>query len=240
MFKPRRLKPKRKVLRRRRAVPRAPRTGQFLISRKVTSIYLTNSATVGQVTITPKTGIVNVGNLEPHPVFAGVYKLPFACEFSLGDLAQFSDIANICDRYKLLKAQVKVQYNANSVAGDVAGGLPAFIPNIKYITDVDDSQPSGSNIIDAKMGVRTKALADGKFVTMSVRPVCAPLVNDNSQSGNAYEVPSKSMWINTGYPLVPHYGIKGYIENLPLEATTVATSCLTWTLTYTVLCRDLQ
>lgn len=241
MYKRRNLKRKAAPRRRRRtAVPRAPRTGGFTIKRAVTPLYLTNDASVGQYLVTPKTGILNVGNPEPHPIFAGVYKVPFAFEFSLADLTQYAELTGICDRYKITSVRVKCQYNASSTEGIVAGGIPNTVPILHYVTDVDDATPSTSGQVDAKMGVKIKALNNGRFVNMSCRPRPSLVVNDNSQTANGYAIPSKPQWINAGYPLVPHYGIKGYIENLCLQPTTLATSCLTWELSYTVQVRDLQ
>jgi len=57
---------------------------------------------------------------------------------------------------------------------------------------------------------------------------------------SAFSIPSRAQWINAGYVDVPHYGIKGYLQNVPLGSTQQYVSAFTFDVTLRVACKDLQ
>lgn len=234
-----------RVVRRARPARRVPRnlgTGGFTVVRKVPTIWLANSNTVG-VPIVQGGGPVPsliVGTPVVNPIFGNIYNLPFVFTFALNDLAQFSDFTNIADKYKITNVLIRAMYNATAVQGStVANPYPSFMPKIKYVVDHDDGIVQPVNELDAKMGLKSKSFAEGKQIKMTVSPRVRDTVGGSGGS-NAFAVPAKSMWINAGNDACPHYGIKGYVENFSLQSNTTATSCITFELEYTVKLKDLQ
>jgi len=237
---------KRLVVRKRKAarrIPRAPRTGGTIITRRLNTQYIANSSFYGTA-VTTNTGLSTVlctlGTPVVHPYFGNNFTVPFSLQFSLDQLAEYTDFTNICDRYKILDVYVKLQYNTDSVAGAPnASGQPNMVPSVNWIPDYDDSTTLTATQINAKMGVRRKALNDGRFHSMSVKPRLAANAF-NGALASAYTVPGKATWVNSAYPSVPHYGIKGFIENMYLGAIATGTSCIAIDVTFKVAIKDLQ
>jgi len=228
---------------RRGRLSRPLSTGGFTVVRKCSDVFLSNGSTAGTVLVRDKdnnvSSIISLGTPEANPIFGGVYSVPFAMQFKLDDLAQYTDITNICDRYKITKVKLKAMYNATAITGStVSAPYPSFMPLIKYVVDQDDDSPQTVDQLNAKMNLKAKTLSQGKLVSMSCRPKVAPAVYNGI--GTAYAIPGKSEWINSGYRTVPHYGIKGYLENFVLQSNSDATSCVTFQIEYTVKVKDLQ
>lgn len=223
-------------------VPRTPKLGGFTVTRRVPTIYMSNGNTNGAVIASNPSGTqcLSIGTPEAHPVFGGIYSVPFTFQFTLDQLVQYGDMTGIGDKYQIKKVKIKAMYNANAIAGStVAAAYPSFLPNVNFIQDHDDSSVQTVTQLQAKMGLKTKSFADGRFVSMSVAPRCAQLAF-NGVSSSGYTVPTKAQWLNSTYYSVPHYGIKGYIENMSLQANSLATSCVTFELEYTIGVKDLQ
>jgi len=239
--KPRRRLGRRPAVKRKPTRPRG--NGGFLISRRSPPIYVTNSSLAG-VPDNTNPIILTLGTPELLPITIGTdnYQLPFAMSFNLKQLAQYTDIVNICDRYKIVSAMVKISYNANSTTGTGAGAInasPQFMPIVNYIVDKDDDGVQTSNQLLARTGLKSKVFRNGNdFVKIKCAPVPAPIVYDGVAS--AYSVPATAQWINSGYPDVPHYGVKGYIQNFCLLSATQVVSALTFDVTLVVHAKDLQ
>lgn len=228
---------------RRGKLSRPLSTGGFVVSRKTSDIWLSNSNTAGTPLVRDKEGNVStiliLGTPEANPVFGNTYSIPFVFTFKLSDLAEYSDITSICDKYKITNVKIKAMYNATATQGSSSSAsFPSFMPLIKYVTDEDDENPQNVESLNAKMNLKAKTLSEGRLVKMSCRPKVAPAVYNGISA--AYSVPAKSQWINSGYPTVPHYAIKGYLQNFSLQSNTQATSCVTFQLEYTVKVKDLQ
>lgn len=111
------------------------------------TIYATNDITGGQLN-SSNALVLTLGTPEQVlPASVDTFNVPFAFQFSLKQLMQYTDITQICDRYKILGATVKVSYNANSAwgaaAGATGGGLAQanFMPIVNYVHDYDDATP---------------------------------------------------------------------------------------------------
>jgi len=225
-----------------RRVPRGLSTGGFTISRRIPTCYITNSNEVGiPIAVQPPAGVnlLQVGAPVVNPVFGGVYTVPFALQFTLDQLAGYTDISQIADKYKIVKANVRVMYNATAVQGsNVAAQYPSFAPSVTWVPDHDDFAVPTPIQLQQRMGLRTKALTRG-YANINVSPRCAS-VAFNAGIVPAYSVPSKPQWVNSTYTSVPHYGLKGYIENMSLQANSGATSAVTFIVTLTVKARELQ
>lgn len=225
--------------------PRIIGTGGFAISRRFNTIYATNDITGGNLN-SSNALVLTLGTPEQVlPASVDTFNVPFALTFSLKQLMQFTDITQICDRYKILGAIVKLSYNANSAwgaaAGATGGGLQQanFMPVVNYVVDYDDATPQTVQQTLARTGLKQRVFKNGNSqVVMKVVPKCAPALYDGATS--AFAVPSKSVWINTGYPDVPHFGIKGYLQNVGLAPIANYYTCFSWDITLRVHCKDLQ
>jgi len=149
----------------------------------------------------------------------GQYNVPFALNFSLDSIAQYTDIQNISDRYKIDKVKVTfwcAQTQAVANDPDVRAITPQAItamPTIRWDEDRDDTQVGTVQAFKARMNSKVGNMANGRRITCWVTPVPAPTVY-TAVTGGAYSVPSAPLYINTAYPGVPHYGLKGIFENV--------------------------
>jgi len=149
----------------------------------------------------------------------GQYNVPFSMNFSLDSVAQYTDIQSISDRYKIDK--VKVTFwcaQTQSVANDpkVASITPQAItamPTLRWDEDRDDNTPATVQQFKARMNSKVGNMANGRRITCWVTPVPAPTVY-SPVTGGAYSVPSSPLYINTAYPGVSHFGLKGVFENV--------------------------
>lgn len=231
--------------RRKAAVPRAPRQGMFTIVRRQPTSYISNSSIAGVAqVINPPSGsglnMIVLGTPVAHPIFGATFSVPFAAAFTLDMLSQYTDLTSISDQYKITNIGLRFQYNASDVTGvPIGASQPAFVPIVKYIPDYDDGSIETIFALQAKMGLRSVPLSGGKFHSMRLSPRVADTVFGTALVPG-YATPSKTMWLDSSGPAVPHYGIKGYIENFPLSGTSVLTSCITIEVVYTVKLKGLQ
>ena len=232
----------------RRRVPRAPRLGQqggFTVVRRLPTAYISNSSIAGVAQVSNPasasgTNMIVIGSTVAHPVFGATFSLPFSAGFTLDMLAQYTDLTNIADQYKITNVQLRFQYNASDVAGQPIGAsAPATIPILKYVADYDDASLETVTALQAKMGLKSKPLVDGKFHSVRLSPRVADAVY-GSTLASAYAIPAKPMYLDAQSPAIPHYGLKGYIENLPLSSTGLMTTCITIEVVYTVQLKGLQ
>lgn len=214
-----------------------------MITRRVPSLYISNSTFFGTPTTTnPATSVVcaTLGTAVAHPVFGNNFTVPFSLQFCLDHMSQFTDLTDLADRYKILGVDIKFQYNSDSITGvsTTSQTQPNMVPSVVWIQDYDDNVPLTPASLNAKMGIKRKALNNGAFHSIKVRPrVAAPVFQGVL---TAYSVPTKAQWINSSFPSVPHYGIKGYIENMYLGGLSGGASCITVDITYKVAIRDFQ
>ena len=218
--------------------------GGTVLTRRVPTCYIANSSVFGAVQIANPSGgtaMIQTGGIITNPFFGNNYTVPFSLQFTLDQLAQYTDITGFCDRYKITNVTVKFQYNTDSVQGfpTATQGTPNIVPSLCWIVDSDDFALQTPTELNAKMGLKRKALNNGAFHSIKLRPKVAPAI---FQSGiaTAYSVPSKSVYLNSAYPSVPHYGVKGYIDNFYLGGSGGAASCITVDVTMTVALRDFQ
>lgn len=234
---------KKRVMKKR--APRVPRpvgTGAAALTRRVQSLYLTNSSSFGVPAVTnpSPTPVFTLGTATAHPVFGNNFTVPFTMQFSLDQLAQYTDMTNFCDRFKITNVIAKFQFNSDSITGysTATQNQPNIVPSVVWIQDYDDANTLTAVEINAKMGVKRRALNNGSFHAISVKPKIAAAAYNGLSTG--YTVPKGETWVNTAYPSVPHYGIKGYIENMYLGGITGGAACVTIDLTYTVQLKDFQ
>lgn len=208
--------------------------GGFRISRlcDLISVKRNTSGTF----VASNTSVLSLGS--PVASVAGVsgnyYDLPFAFTFRLNQVVDYSDIQNICDRYKMVRAQITFHSGNTS---NVYGGI---MPYIDYIYDTDDDTTPSNNSLRQKMGVRSKGYnQQGKLTLPSIPTRCAGLVLGNA-GGTGFSVPSRSVWIDTAYDSVPHFGLKGIFRNLVSGGASTDNSNFSVDVKLTFICADLQ
>ena len=226
----------------RRRIPRGPKsTGSFTIIRRIPTAYLTGSnGAPGLPFWTGPASLLTLGTPVANPVYANIFAVPFAMSFSHEMLSQYTELVGIADRYKINSVSVKVLYSANSLMGGPSGGsgFSTIVPTLSWVKDSDDAQPMTVSQLQAKMGLKTKSLGNGKYISMKITPKVANPVYDGIVT--AYSVPTKSQWINASSSSVPHYGVKGYFNNWDLADATQVTSCFTFDISLNVSLKDLQ
>lgn len=218
--------------------------GGTTLTRRVQTCYINNSSVFGAPAVTNPSGgtaMIQLGSVITNPYFGNNFTFPFAMTFTLDQLAQYSDLTGFADRYKITDVSIRLQYNSDSVAGVSTTGQaqPNIVPSICYIPDYDDANVQTPSECNAKMGLKRKALNNGAFHIIKLKPRVAPAV---FQSGiaTAYSVPSKSMYLNSAYPSVPHYGLKGYFDNFFLGGLGAGCSQVTIDVVMKVALRDFQ
>jgi hypothetical protein len=174
---------------------------------------------------------------------SGSYDIPFAMLFRLDQLAEYSDITSLCDKYRLDKVKVELYYQ--SVINDQLGGASDItMPYIEWVEDNDDNNLMASNAFRAKMGIKTAAFKGAaRVATLWAKPKLSQMIWSSSLT-TAYEVPTRPLWVDSSYPSVPHYGIKGFIRGMLLPAASSSyngmKNSIKWNVTYTVSGKDFQ
>lgn len=207
--------------------------GGFLVKRRM-ALLAAKAGTefAGQITST-NTNVLNLG-APVASISAGVgyYDVPFSLQFQLDQLAGYTDITNIADKYRIVNAVCKLIMNQNTYLS----GAP--LPFVEYVIDQDDSAVPSIASMREKMGVRTRTFAQTGATTLSVRPRPAPEAYNGLSS--AYLVPNRAPFINAAYYSVPHYGIKGVFRNVYLPAIAAAGTTITVDVQLAVAARNLQ
>lgn len=194
---------------------KAPRTGGFFIVRKLPDMAIKSTNVQGNPNAVDSTGTcISLGGANLSVGSSSGWSIPFSLKFRLDQLINSSDLTGIADKYKILGAYIRFFYNkSNAQAGAVAG-----MPYLEYITDHDDVTPPTVNALREKMGVKLATFKNASsFIGMKLRPLPAREIFNNGIS-TGYEVPSKPVFINSAYPGVEHYGVKGIIHNMWLPA----------------------
>jgi len=226
--------------------------GGFIINREAVTWCFNNAA--GGTTSFVATAdagfagssLANVGTpqLVSGAIGGLMYNVPFAIDFTLDSLAQYSDLQQISDRYQIYKVELTFWSPATSATSqnvtNVSTGGLASLPWVHWVTDNDDNNATTMPVIKSKMGLRCGSLAQGKRVTAIIYPRVAPIVQ--TASGTSYSVPSGPIFINTANANVQHYGIKGYFANVGLSGVgeTNGSTVIMCNTKYFIKVRDLQ
>lgn len=217
-----------------RRVARA-RVGGFFIHRKLPLITMVSSAAgVGTLTLNDPTGTcVQYSVIGASPGTTNQYDVAFSLKFALNQLQQFTDITQIADQYKIQSVLVKVMSGFQMSTG--VGAAPLWI---EYAQDHDDAAVPSLALMRAKMATKSKWFGPTRtLVKMGVRPRTADEIFNNGVT-TAYGV-NGPQWINSDYPAVEHYAIKGIIHNAYLDGT-ANKALLTFDISFNVAAKDLQ
>lgn len=207
--------------------------GRFTISRLMPAFGITKGASSGLI-VSGNTNVLNFGN----PVLSvngitGFYDVPFAFTFRLDQLAGYTDITGICDRFKLLRALITIH------GGNTAAAVGSNMPWIEYVTDGDDDTAPTIAQFREKMGARNKGFNQQGKVTISVPKLRLASTIYSGGVTSAYVNPAKSLWVDAGYPAVPHYGVKGVLRAVYMDGSNNSNQMIC-DVKLTVACADLQ
>lgn len=212
------------------------KSGGFKLLRKLPDMAIKSTNVQGNPNAIDSTGTcITLGGANLSVGSSGGWDIPFSLKFRLDQLINSTDVTGIADKYKIIGAYVRMYYNkSNAQAGATAG-----LPYIEYKTDHDDSTPPTVNGLREKMGVKLSTFKNGSsFIGMKCRPLPSREIFGSGIS-TAYEVPSKSVFINSSYPTVEHYGIKGVIHNMWLPAVD-GQEVMKVDVTLAIVAKDLQ
>lgn len=228
---------------RRKLIARRNKRGFLSLIRKANLAVVSSNASPGSLAIadpssTTSTPLVQIGTATLSPGFSSdVYDIPFSLQFSLGQLVSYSDITSLCDQYKLAGAYVRLFFNNNLSIGQY-NTTATSMPFVQYITDHDDALPPNVVNIRQRMGLKLKTFKNNSsYIGMMCRPVPS---NDVYAEGAAYGIPGRAPWINSANAFVPHYAIKGVINQVSLPGASDAVNAFTFDVALKILGKDFQ
>lgn len=220
----------------RRIYYQRSKKGYLRIIRKLPDICVANSA-LNTPTLTDPTGTVQIGNIQPSAGFpANTYDIPFSIKFTLSSLINSSDITNLADKYKIRGAYVRLYYNNSNSSTGSAGGMPF----IQYHTDHDDVTVPTVQRVRETMGVKLVTFRNASsYIGIKCNPRPTREIFGTGIT-SAYEIPTKSVWIDCNNNTVEHYGVKGVISQMFLPAPASANSVLKFDIALVVEAKDFQ
>lgn len=219
--------------------------GYVKIVRKQPEWWLTNTGagtcqlqSVVQ-TVTPGTVGTYIGTCgilgTPTVTMNGSYDIPFAMQFRLDDLINFSDITTLADKYRIRAVYVRIIPNFTN---NPLNGLFSY-PSIQYVRDDDDFTPPTVQLLREKMGVKLKTFKPGQYVGIKIAYPKLQMSALNGSGGNSNAVMT-NRWLDCQNATIPHYGIKGVISNMDLVATSTAKISFKFDVAYVVEAKDFQ
>jgi len=171
---------------------------------------------------------------------SGCYDIPFSMQFRLDQIVEYTDITNLCDKYRLDRISISAYFQSVLYNSQVGGASDTTIPYIEWVEDNDDSNLPNVTELRAKMGAHISPF-DGP--ARCAKMWCKPKVAIQLYGGalTAYEVPKTGVWVDAASANVPHYGIKGIIRGiqLPTGAEGLKNS-VKFDVKYTVSGKDFQ
>lgn len=196
---------RRRIFRRRRAVRR---TGSAWIKRRIPLCSISAGTTSPGIFSTNNATVVTLGTaVASQTLGANYYDVPFAMTVQLDQLAGYTEITTLADRYKIARVAIKFLNNQNAY---FAGTVQPFL---QLCVDRDDNTAPTIAQLNEKMGLISRTFTSNGYVNFSVRPLPA-LSAYQSAIATAYTVPNKAPYFNSSYPSVPHYCLKGVIRNV--------------------------
>lgn len=195
-----------------------------------------NNSTVAGTPILSGVGPVTIGTATLGN-FANYYNLPCAMTYTINDLPGASSITGFADKYKI--AWVKHQFYCTSTMA-TTNGL-GQMPTLVWCIDEDDGTPSSTiQALKLKMGVKQRMFANGRPITIFVKPRSPLALTNASGSTVTSQAIVKDQWINSSFPNQPHYGLKFGIEDMNLSNTTTVNFQVKVQSTYCIVAKDLQ
>lgn len=224
----------------RRRVRKIGRLGGLRVVRKCVEQNVYNTAVAG--TAAASGSVVAIGAAFASPTFgAPYYNIPFAADFQLSDLINYTELTAIADKYKINWVKVKVYSTSNTASTGGASQLPSMLWSI----DEDDSvtPPSnnaGMNALKEKMGIKYRFFKNnGSGINIFWKPRVAREIMDAAGAAVGAEV-SPARFNNCSFPNIPHFGLKGYLQDVNLAVTPGVLTQFKFDVTMSVTLKDIQ
>lgn len=169
-----------------------------------TLVYSNNTSTL---TTTNNDNGFSIGTPFSDSV-TGTFGVGFSHSFKLSQMVNSSEFTSLFDKYKICKIVWTLMFQVNQAP--LNGN--SVLPIIHMCADDDDvTVPTALGEIQQRQNCKRRVLGNTVMLKYTFRPkIAASVYNTALSSGYAV----KSGYINTDYPDVPHYGIKGIINNL--------------------------
>jgi len=149
--------------------------------------------------------------------FVGYYDFGFESTFSLVDLTNIASFTNLYDQYKILGIRVDITYLQNSSET----GNTHLLPTLNIVTDQDDNvMPTSGTQLLGKQGARKFTFGSKgrtKF-SMYFKPGVRGVVSLANNSPVTASIPQSKPWLDCIQNTIPHYAIKGWVENAEFTA----------------------
>jgi len=111
---------------------------------------------------------------------------------------------------------------------------------LEYIVDQDDAVLPTLALMREKMGVKTKYFTPTRpAISIGLKPRFADQVFNNGIT-TAYAIAPRAEYINSTYPGVEHYGIKGVLHNVQLAGAGSGGNLFDVDVTIKVVAKDFQ
>lgn len=136
-----------------------------------------------------------------------LYDVPFVVKFQLQDVANYNELINLFDNYRIRNVMVKLSFNGTST---YLAGSP--VTEVQYITDTDDDTMPALTSWSQRMGVKSKTFGSKNTVYMGVNPLASSYAVSSLGLSSGVQVPC-STWLDTVHPNLQHFGIKGVFRN---------------------------
>jgi len=235
----------RRLRRARAAKPRRRmamnRNGMIRIVRKCPEQNIYNTAVTAVAAASGS--VVTIGTPYQTPPFAGsvYYNVPFSIDTQLDDLLSSTELTQIADKYKINWVSVKVYATSNTAS---AGGT-SQLPSILWSVDEDDaavpaSSTAGLNSIREKMSTKLRQFKqNGSAISIFYKPKITNTIAGTAGAATAAGVMS-APFIDCNSPSIPHYGVKGYLQDVNLASTASVYTQFKFDITMSVTLKDLQ
>jgi len=237
-----------KIGRRRRYAKRGAFKGKghMALKRQTRPFVIKNTAVAGVAAVTGYSGgvaplIVQLGSPEQDTNFSqNIWNVPFACQFQASDILGASEITALFDQYKITGVKLKLKYNGNTFDGSNSTGRAQNQPVLKYSMDYDDASPPVVTTFNERMDIKQVAFNENRYCNLWVRPKPVSAVLDSVTGISQPVLVGKAGWINCSNMNITHYGIKGYIEGMPLGTSASLSSVVQIEATYYIKLRGVQ
>lgn len=187
--------------------------------------------------------VVVIGTPYQTPAFAGstYYNIPFSIDTQLSDLLSSSELTQIADKYKINWVKVRMFATSNTAS---AGGT-SQLPSVLWSIDGDDaavpaSTTAGLESIREKMGSKLRQFKqNGSAINVFYKPKIVNTVGGTAGAATAAGV-MNAPFLDCNSPSIPHYGVKGYLQDVNLASTASIYTQFKFDITMSVTLKDIQ
>lgn len=157
----------------------------------------------------------------------------FAFDFELAYLSGVSEITSLFDNYRIKAVWLQFAFSSNQAPAQGTNGQIFAMPIVNMAYDPDDNAaPASQSVVLENSYCKTYRLGDAIF-SKKIQPRAQAVVTNNaliSQGG----ILNPKTWLDCTAQNVKHFGLKGWVNNWPLNAVGTSSCVLTITPTYII------